>query len=67
MDTLATHVLDVLNKQQALASAQQAQTIDAASKIFDELQAKGLIERPTFKLAPLDSVPPRAFAFGQSR
>lgn len=67
MDDLATHVLDVLNGQQPLPSLQQAKTIDAASKLFDDLQARGLIERPTFRLAPLDSVPPKSFASGPAR
>lgn len=62
MYDLTKQVRDVLNGQQRPASADQSQMIDHASKLFDELKAKGLIDAPRYNLAPLDSVPPKAFS-----
>ena len=44
------------------AAPDQSQMIDHASRLFDELKARGLIEGPRYKLAPLDSVPPKTFS-----
>lgn len=66
MDDLSRQVLDAIRGQTVQPSAQrQSSAIDAASRLFDELQAKGLIEPPAFKLAPLDSVPPKSYCFGR--
>ena len=62
MYDLTKQVRDVLRGQPEPSSADQRQTIDHASKLFDELKAKGLIDAPRYKLAPLDSVPPKAFS-----
>lgn len=62
MYDLTKQVKDVLDGQPRSPSVDQSQTIEHASKLFDELRAKGLIDAPRFKLAPLDSVPPKAFS-----
>ena len=67
MHDLTKQVSDVLNSKPRPSSADQCQTIDHASKLFDELKAKGLIDAPRYKLAPLDSVPPKAFSHCLSR
>lgn len=67
MHDLIKQVHDVLNGQPRPASADQSQTIDRASKLFDDLKARGLIEAPRYKLAPLDSVPPKTFSHCPTR
>ena len=67
MHDLTKQVRDVLNGQPRPASADQSQTIDHASRLFDELKAKGLIDAPRYKIAPLDSVPPKSFSHCPTR
>ena len=67
MYDLMKQVHDVLNGRPRLASSNQSQTIDHASKLFDDLKARGLIEAPRYKLAPLDSVPPKTFSHCPTR
>ena len=67
MYDLTKQVRDVLSNQTSPASANQSQTIDHASRLFDELKAKGLIDAPRYKLAPIDSVPPKSFSHCPTR
>ena len=67
MYDLTKQVHDVLKGQPGSSSADQRQAIDHASKLFDEMKAKGLIDAPRYKLAPLDSVPPKAFSHCPTR
>ena len=67
MHDLMKQVHDVLNGQPRLTSPDQSQMIDHASRLFDDLKARGLIEAPRYKLAPLDSVPPKTFSHCPTR
>lgn len=65
--------MEDLNKQVArlLATEQrpgpteeQSRVIRQASQLFDELRAKGLVDAPRYKLAPMDAVPPKSLSGG---
>lgn len=45
----------------------QSDRIAAASRLFDDLAARGLVESPSYKLAPFNSVPPKAMAIPRGR
>jgi len=67
MHDLIKQVRDVLNDRPAPTSVGQSRVIDEASHLFDVLRARGLIEPPRYKLAPLDSVPPKSYAYGATK
>ncbi len=57
---LAQRVAELLRKSEATG---QSQMVAQATKLYDELLSKGLVEPPTYKIAPLNSVPPKAVSY----
>lgn len=61
---LAKQVDDLLQRAAfGQSTAVQASKIAAASRLFDDLAARGLVEPPSYRLAPLNAIPPKAQAF----
>jgi hypothetical protein len=67
MNDLTKQVRDVLNGLPVPDSVRQSRTIFEASKLFDDLRDRGLIDAPTYRLAPLDAAPPKSITPRPSR
>lgn len=65
---LADQVIEALRtRQNAAGFSAQSDRIATASKLFDDLASKGLVEVPTYKLAPMNAVPPKAMAMSRGK
>jgi hypothetical protein len=54
------HQVDILLESvMSNQNCKQSQSIEYATKIFESLREQGLVDAPTYKLAPLNSVPPK--------
>lgn len=56
---LANQVDQLLESVKCNQNLLQSQSIEYATKVFDSLREQGLVEAPTYRLAPLNSVPPK--------
>lgn len=56
---LAHQVDQLLESVKRNQSFEQSQSIEYATKIFESLLTQGLVDAPTYKIAPLNSVPPK--------
>lgn len=59
---LEKQVTEVIDRQSVAQGSFQSQRIEEATRIFDQLVERGLIDRPSYRLAPMNSVPPKAFS-----
>ena len=49
------------------ASEQQSSRIAEAARIFDDLAARGLVDAPSYRLAPMNAIPPKATVLARAR
>jgi len=67
MEDLTKQVANVLAHFRSAAAQEQSRMILQASSLHDELEARGFVEAPRYKLAPMDAVPPKALSAGRLR
>lgn len=61
---LAQKVGEMLTKPVAQPRAQSEQ-VEKASRLLSDLQSRGLVGAPAYKLSPMNSVPPKTAAFAK--
>jgi len=59
MEDLAKMVKEILSEE-VTASKVQAHQLETGVKLVDELVDRGLVEAPSYRLAPTNSVPSKA-------
>jgi len=59
MEDLAKMLEEVL-KEQVAASKVQARQVETAAKLVDDLVDRGLLDAPSYRLAPTNSIPCRS-------
>lgn len=64
---LATQVEMLLKQAEAQTQLIHKLSIQKASRVFDELVTKGLIEAPSYRLTPINNLPPKTVAFYKQR
>lgn len=65
--SLTQKIQELLDESsQTNSSGEQLKIIEEASKIYDDLCRTGLIEVTTYKLAPINSVPPKQNIFAKN-
>lgn len=64
---LVKQIETILKQAEAQSLRTQDHTIKQASRVFDELVTKGLIDPPSYRLTPINAVPPKTLAFYKQR
>lgn len=60
---LANQVVAMLGSEEALKRAtNQPELLVKVNRVYEDLQARGLVDPPVYKLSPMNSVPPKAMA-----
>lgn len=65
--SLQTDVAALLQRERTQESTQQTQRIEEVSKLVDDLVRMGVVEAPSYRLAPTTAIPHRITGLARSK
>ncbi len=65
--SLHTDVAAVLQRELTLEATQQTRRIEEATRLVDELVRKGVVEAPSYRLAPTTAIPHRIASLAKGK
>jgi hypothetical protein len=65
--SLQSDLVAVLERERTQEATQQSRRVEEVSKLVDELVRKGVVDAPSYRLAPTTALPHRIAGLAKSR